>query len=306
MNNTIIYNGKQYDKSKVKTNRTIFQILGGVLFIASICCFFAIAIGAFLFTLIASWVSVFIAYRYEKILKYEKPVNQYVAPLPTQNTPNPGSPIPQPLPVPGNPIMNATLHTNINPDVKKPSITNNIQTSNLIQASDNVQTSVLPPSEGNNTPLPTEQRANLPDYDEEYCFKATGTSFRDKDILSLLCENDIYTMSKKELIENYMTDEPIYKYETAAGSAELIPEPENEYDSNAIAIYLDNIHIGYVPAKKCSKVKKLLDSDSIAFIFAEITGDPYKIIEMNEEGNYSSSNRNHSFSVNITLCIKNH
>ena len=41
-------------------------------------------------------------------------------------------------------------------------------------------------------------------------------------------------------------------------SLELIPEPENEHDPNAIKVIVDGQHIGYVPADKCAKVKKIL------------------------------------------------
>lgn len=282
MNNSIIiYKGKQYDKSKVKTNRTIFQIIGGVLFIAAICCFFAIAIGAFLFTLLASWACVFIAYRYEKILKSEKPINKPITPVPVRNVPIPVPPVPQPV-------------------MAAPAATSNIPVSAFGQKATEIKPAEPLPDESQ-----THHHTNVPDYDEEYSFKASGTSFKEDNILLLLCENDLFTMSKDELIEYAMTDEPIYKYDTIAQSAELIQEPENEYDPNAIAIYTDNVHIGYVPSKKYAKVKKLLDSGSVVFVLVEITGGPCKIIKMNDEGNYSSSTRNHSFSVNVTLCIKN-
>ena len=41
-------------------------------------------------------------------------------------------------------------------------------------------------------------------------------------------------------------------------SLELIPEPENKHDPNAIKVIVDGQHIGYVPAKECEKVKKIL------------------------------------------------
>ncbi|MBR2555101.1 MAG: HIRAN domain-containing protein [Aeriscardovia sp.] len=41
-------------------------------------------------------------------------------------------------------------------------------------------------------------------------------------------------------------------------SLELIEEPENKHDPNAIKVIVDGQHIGYVPAKKCEKVKKIL------------------------------------------------
>ena len=39
---------------------------------------------------------------------------------------------------------------------------------------------------------------------------------------------------------------------------ELIPEPTNKHDPNAIKVIVDGKHIGYVPANKCAKVHKIL------------------------------------------------
>ena len=39
---------------------------------------------------------------------------------------------------------------------------------------------------------------------------------------------------------------------------ELIEEPTNKYDPNAIKVIVDGQHIGYIPAKKCAKVKTTL------------------------------------------------
>lgn len=42
------------------------------------------------------------------------------------------------------------------------------------------------------------------------------------------------------------------------GSCDLVPEPDNEVDPNAIRIEVDGELIGYVPAKMCEKIHKLL------------------------------------------------
>jgi len=43
---------------------------------------------------------------------------------------------------------------------------------------------------------------------------------------------------------------------------DLIPEPTNEFDPNAIKVVdyqHGNLHLGYVPAVKCKEVKALMD-----------------------------------------------
>lgn len=38
----------------------------------------------------------------------------------------------------------------------------------------------------------------------------------------------------------------------------LVPDPDNEHDPNAIKVLLNDIHIGYVPKEKTEDVKKIL------------------------------------------------
>lgn len=47
---------------------------------------------------------------------------------------------------------------------------------------------------------------------------------------------------------------------------DLIPEPENEHDPNAIKVVVNGRHIGYVPADLCIEVRKLLSIEKIAYI----------------------------------------
>lgn len=113
----------------------------------------------------------------------------------------------------------------------------------------------------------------------KYTFKVAGISRRQKDIAdNLLPENSEYELSKKELVEIGSVDERIYKYDPIAYDAELVPEPTNPRDPNAIKVLVDNVHIGYVPADKTSKVKSLLEQKQIHAVSSAFYGGPYKII----------------------------
>lgn len=59
---------------------------------------------------------------------------------------------------------------------------------------------------------------------------------------------------------------------------ELIPEPTNQHDSNAVMIKLDGIKVGYVPADKTYEVKQMLNRNKMlrmyeyqGYIRAELT-----------------------------------
>lgn len=126
----------------------------------------------------------------------------------------------------------------------------------------------------------TEVRQNEPKIiTENYIFKAAGTSAYKKNIQNLADTNDDFSMSKKEIRENCMEDERIYKYTFNVRKVELVPEPDNPADPNAVKIVADYEHIGYVPASKCKRVKKLLESPELDSIFCDIYGGKYKILK---------------------------
>lgn len=114
---------------------------------------------------------------------------------------------------------------------------------------------------------------------KRYSFKVAGISRRQKDIAdNLLSESSDYESTKKELIELGMIDERIYKYTPDVLDAEIVPEPNNPHDPNAIKVLVDGIQIGYVPADKTDRVKKLLETKQLHDVTCEFYGGPYKII----------------------------
>lgn len=141
------------------------------------------------------------------------------------------------------------------------------------------------------SPLPTEyDNANETDIPKEISpppvetvseikterHKIAGTSYRQRDIESLGDENDTYTWTKKEIAEYNMTDQNIYQLEFSPETVELIEEPDNEYDPNAVKVIVDDVHIGYIKKGSCAHIKKLIREERISRITAEIYGGKYK------------------------------
>lgn len=52
-----------------------------------------------------------------------------------------------------------------------------------------------------------------------------------------------------------------------SGACQLVPEPDNPHDKNAIKVVIRGVHVGYVPAVKCSEVAERMQKA------AEITAD---------------------------------
>jgi len=96
--------------------------------------------------------------------------------------------------------------------------------------------------------------------------------------------NNLYEgLSNKEILERYSDKDKIYEVKIYGNyEIQLIPEPENRYDHNAIKVVHKEIgHVGYVPVVDCIKVKKALEDGYL--IEWRLIGGKYKCIEYDSE-----------------------
>lgn len=83
----------------------------------------------------------------------------------------------------------------------------------------------------------------------------------------------------KNVLEIY---DKIYKYNPLQSSdIKLIPEPENEYDKNAIAVYLKNRKVGYVKRNETEDAAKYMKQNLKPL--AKISGGPFKTLDYFDE-----------------------
>jgi len=126
-------------------------------------------------------------------------------------------------------------------------------------------------------------------------FKIAGTSFYQKEIKKALQqekENNIFFdekyngMTKKEILE-VTYDEPIFEYGNALFSNCLLQlEPENEYDSKAIAVYINSFMVGHIPKESFSEGKD--------YIYDQLSGG----LKVNQKLNFSVSLRGGKYKIN--------
>lgn len=133
-------------------------------------------------------------------------------------------------------------------------------------------------------------------------FRVAGVSYRQDDILELADENSDFSMTRREIIDAGMENERIYQYEFDPHRVELIPEPSNPYDPNAIKVVIDGVHVGYIKKGSTTRVRNLLKAGGK--VTAEIKGGPYKILlYRNEDGkdNYEMEHDESPFSVAVHI-----
>lgn len=137
------------------------------------------------------------------------------------------------------------------------------------------------PTQPISTPEPPKQeppKPAEPAQPEGTTYLVAGVSFREQDILEMADESDEYTWSKKEIIDECYTNDKLWRYYWDPKQVELVPEPDNQYDPNAVKVMVDGVHIGYIKKGSCKHVLRLLEEDRIRRITCTIGGGPYKVV----------------------------
>lgn len=108
--------------------------------------------------------------------------------------------------------------------------------------------------------------------------KVAGFDFYQNELKELLTmPNEDYSLSAKAFREEVF--DRCYQFDTEWLSAEIVPEPENEFDPNALAVYVDGVRIGYVPRKDQAKVNSVTPTS----VDVEIYGGKFK--DLDEDDN---------------------
>lgn len=141
-------------------------------------------------------------------------------------------------------------------------------------------------------------------------YKVAGIKYHMDAVMELASENDMYDMSKKELIESYNENYGylgnIYEYEFYVADTQLIPEPDNPHDPNAIKVVADDQHIGYIKAGTCRHLLKVINEGRLGPIECRIYGGPYKYLdvdfdEMTDEEIYTIEYDKRDFRAKLTI-----
>lgn len=119
-------------------------------------------------------------------------------------------------------------------------------------------------------------KANLVDNKNERTYRVAGTSHYTTAIRSLAQNNPHYNMNKSRLLSAGLAENVIYKHLFAPHQAEVIPEPDNPKDPNAIKVVIDGAHVGYIKSGSCVHLLKVINGNRIGQIRCEIGGGPYK------------------------------
>lgn len=157
------------------------------------------------------------------------------------------------------------------------------------------------PNISNSVPPIPEPVTSAPDDIVSDSFIVAGTSFRREAIEEMGVENPAYSYSKRQLIDEVSEGERVYEYEFFPTNVELIEEPDNPHDPNAIKVVIDGVHVGYIKSGSCSRVRNLLRSGKTKSVEADIYGGNYKLLSLDDDEQYHIEKNETDFGVKIRI-----
>lgn len=140
--------------------------------------------------------------------------------------------------------------------------------------------------------------------------KIVGTSFRISNVKKAVryivedCGLDAYEgLSNKEIAEDYY--DKVYKYDGFfTRNCNLVREPNNEYDKNAIKVMVADYHIGYLKKELSSKLACILDNTEYKIdAMLSIEGGSYKSYDYSDE-KVSVTDAKYGFRINGLILDK--
>ncbi len=95
-------------------------------------------------------------------------------------------------------------------------------------------------------------------------FNVAGASFRTEKIDFVL--EKYYKDKSKQNSDSYFVDNQPQKHSKypvfITNKVQLIPEPENKHDENAIKVLIDDVHLGYVPRTQTEEIHKEIKDEN--------------------------------------------
>lgn len=108
--------------------------------------------------------------------------------------------------------------------------------------------------------------------------KVAGTTYHLDAIMELAEDNPDYDMTKREIIDTGMEEQRIYQYTFPDSPVELVDDPDNEQDPNAIKVLVAGQHIGYIKRGSTGRIHNLQRAGRVLGVTAEIYGGKYKVV----------------------------
>ena len=125
--------------------------------------------------------------------------------------------------------------------------------------------------------------------------EVVGESYHKDAIASLgVIQRDYYWPTDR-LYEKFVEGDRIYKYRFEDQDVDLVPEPDNPYDPDAIRVDVNGKQVGYIARDNTQRIRELMDAG--ARVRAKISAGPCKEISETADGLLASEKTDVDFRV---------
>lgn len=139
--------------------------------------------------------------------------------------------------------------------------------------------------------------------DSNVTYRVAGVCYHKDDIMQLAYKNPMIDMSAEEIDKHGMIGKKIWAYKFHSNIVQLIPEPENIHDKNAIKVEVDGHFIGYIPSENCAVVLTAIQKKKISNVSCFIGGGPYKCVYRTNSGEYCVDDDKFDYSATIHIAL---
>jgi len=132
--------------------------------------------------------------------------------------------------------------------------------------------SVVRPAASSLSPVADPDPADAPAFKWEHA-RVAGVTYHEDAIRALASPDYDFDDLKISDLED---GEKIFELYFPEGPVDLVPEPSNPHDKNAVKVLIAGQHVGYIKAGSCAHVLNLLRAGRILDIKADIRGGRWK------------------------------
>ena len=109
-------------------------------------------------------------------------------------------------------------------------------------------------------------------------FNVAGVYYYKDGVRAAAKKRKDFALSEEEFRVNHSNGKKVFQYYFSRGSSvALIPEPNNPHDPNAVAVYVNGIQVGHVPAELAPDMRSVLNAGYSAEAF--LSGGPRRWVE---------------------------
>lgn len=129
--------------------------------------------------------------------------------------------------------------------------------------------------------------------------EVVGESFYKDNIAALGSISHDYYWPTERLYEKYVEGDRVYKYHFTEMDAELVPEPDNPHDPNAIRVDVNGKTVGHIAKDNTQRIREVINSGAV--VKANVHGGPRKEISETDDGLLVSEKEDYDFRVRLSF-----